>query len=237
MIIIPAVDLKNGKCVQLVQGEPGTEQVIIDNPDDVAMQWVQKGAKRLHIVDLDGALGSGENLNIVKKIIEKSEVPIQMGGGIRTMDDARALLDAGVSTVILGTMAIKNPEYIEQLSKEYGSERICVSLDSKENKVVTHGWTEFTDKSPVEYAKIFEQRGAGSILFTNVDVEGLLNGVDLKPVRELLNNLSIPVIYSGGITSLDDLKVLSQLGTDYVVIGSALYKGLINFEDTLQFQK
>ncbi|HIH35189.1 MAG TPA: 1-(5-phosphoribosyl)-5-[(5-phosphoribosylamino)methylideneamino]imidazole-4-carboxamide isomerase [Methanosphaera sp.] len=237
MIIIPAVDLKNGKCVQLVQGEPGTEQVIIDNPDDVAMQWVQKGAKRLHIVDLDGALGSGENLNIVKKIIEKSEVPIQMGGGIRTMDDARALLDAGVSTVILGTMAIKNPEYIEQLSKEYGSERICVSLDSKENKVVTHGWTEFTDKSPVEYAKIFEQKGAGSILFTNVDVEGLLNGVDLKPVRELLNNLSIPVIYSGGITSLDDLKVLSQLGTDYVVIGSALYKGLINFEDTLQFQK
>ncbi len=237
MIIIPAVDLKNGKCVQLVQGEPGTEQVIIDNPDDVAMQWVQKGAKRLHIVDLDGALGSGENLNIVKKIIEKSEVPIQMGGGIRTMDDARALLDAGVSTVILGTMAIKNPEYIEQLSKEYGSESICVSLDSKENKVVTHGWTEFTDKSPVEYAKIFEQKGAGSILFTNVDVEGLLNGVDLKPVRELLNNLSIPVIYSGGITSLDDLKVLSQLGTDYVVIGSALYKGLINFEDTLQFQK
>ncbi|HII08813.1 MAG TPA: 1-(5-phosphoribosyl)-5-[(5-phosphoribosylamino)methylideneamino]imidazole-4-carboxamide isomerase [Methanosphaera sp.] len=237
MIIIPAVDLKNGKCVQLVQGEPGTEQVIIDNPDEVAMQWVQKGAKRLHIVDLDGALGSGENLNIVKKIIEKSEVPIQMGGGIRTMDDARALLDAGVSTVILGTMAIKNPEYIEQLSKEYGSERICVSLDSKENKVVTHGWTEFTDKSPVEYAKIFEQNGAGSILFTNVDVEGLLNGVDLKPVRELLNNLSIPVIYSGGITSLDDLKVLSQLGTDYVVIGSALYKGLINFEDTLQFQK
>ncbi len=237
MIIIPAVDLKNGKCVQLVQGEPGTEQVIIDNPDEVAMQWVQKGAKRLHIVDLDGALGSGENLNIVKKIIEKSEVPIQMGGGIRTMDDARALLDAGVSTVILGTMAIKNPEYIEQLSKEYGSERICVSLDSKENKVVTHGWTEFTDKSPVEYAKIFEQKGAGSILFTNVDVEGLLNGVDLKPVRELLNNLSIPVIYSGGITSLDDLKVLSQLGTDYVVIGSALYKGLINFEDTLQFQK
>ncbi len=237
MIIIPAVDLKNGKCVQLVQGEPGTEQVIIDNPDEVAMQWVQKGAKRLHIVDLDGALGSGENLSIVKKIIEKSEVPIQMGGGIRTIEDARTLLQAGVSTVIIGTMAIKNPEYIEQLSEEYGSERICVSLDSKENRVVTHGWTEFTDKSPLEYAKIFEQKGAGSILFTNVDVEGLLNGVDLKPVRELLNNLSIPIIYSGGITSLDDLEVLSELGTDYVVIGSALYKGLINFEDTLKFQE
>jgi phosphoribosylformimino-5-aminoimidazole carboxamide ribotide isomerase len=237
MIIIPAVDLKNGKCVQLVQGEPGTEQVIIDNPEEVALQWVQKGAKRLHVVDLDGALGSGENLSIVKKIIEKSEVPIQMGGGIRTLDDAKRLLDAGISTVIIGTMAIKNPEYIEQLAEEYGSERICVSLDSKENKVVTHGWTEFTDKTPLEYAKIFEEKGAGFILFTNVDVEGLLNGIDLNPVKELLSNLSIPIIYSGGITSLDDLKVLSELETDYVVIGSALYKGLINFEDTLQFQQ
>lgn len=237
MIIIPAVDLKNGKCVQLVQGEPGTEQVIIDNPDEVAMNWIQKGAKRLHVVDLDGALGSGENLNIVKKIIEKSQVPVQMGGGIRTLDDAKKLLDAGITTVIIGTMAIKNPEYIEQLSEEYGSERICVSLDSKDNKVVTHGWTEFTDKSPLEYAKIFEEKGAGSILFTNVDVEGLLKGIDLKPVKELLSNLSIPIIYSGGITSLDDLKVLYDLGTDYVVIGSALYKGIINFEDTIQFQK
>ena len=237
MIIIPAVDLKNGKCVQLVQGEPGTEQVIIDNPDEVAMNWIQKGAKRLHVVDLDGALGSGENLNIVKKIIEKSQVPVQMGGGIRTLDDAKKLLDAGITTVIIGTMAIKNPEYIEQLSEEYGSERICVSLDTKDNKVVTHGWTEFTDKSPLEYAKIFEEKGAGSILFTNVDVEGLLKGIDLKPVKELLSNLSIPIIYSGGITSLDDLKVLYDLGTDYVVIGSALYKGVINFEDTIQFQK
>lgn len=219
----------------MVQGEPGTEQVVIDNPEEVALEWVQKGAKRLHVVDLDGALGSGENLSIVKKIIKKVEVPIQMGGGIRTLDDAKKLLDAGISTVIIGTMAIKNPEYIERLSEEYGSERICVSLDSKENKVVTHGWTEFTDKTPLEYAKIFEEKGAGSILFTNVDVEGLLSGIDLNPVKELLSNLSIPIIYSGGITSLDDLKVLSELGTDYVVIGSALYKGLINFEDTIQF--
>ncbi len=236
MIIIPAVDLKNGKCVQLVQGEPGTEQVIIDNPDEVAVQWVNKGAKRLHIVDLDGALGSGENIGIVKKIVEKSEVPIQMGGGIRTVEDAKKLLDAGISTVIIGTMAIKHPEYITQLSEEYGSEKICVSLDSKNNKVVTHGWTEFTDKTPVEYAKIFEEKGAGSILFTNVDVEGLLKGVDLKPVKELLSNINIPIIYSGGITSLEDLRVLSELGIDFVVIGSALYKGLINFEDTLKFQ-
>lgn len=236
MIIIPAVDLKNGKCVQLVQGEPGTEQVIIDNPDEVAIQWINKGAKRLHIVDLDGALGSGENLEIVKRIVEKSEVPVQMGGGIRTIDDAKKLLDAGVTTVIIGTMAIKNPECITELSDEYGSERICVSLDSKDNKVVTHGWQESTEKTPLEYAKIFEEKGAGLILFTNVDVEGLLNGVDLEPVKELISGINIPIIYSGGITSFDDLKLLSDLGTDYVVIGSALYKGLINFEDVLIFQ-
>lgn len=236
MIIIPAVDIKNGKCVQLVQGEPGTEQIVLENPAEVALQWENKGAKRLHIVDLDGALESGENLPIIEEIIEKTSQPIQMGGGIRTIDDAKKLLDAGIDTVIIGTMAIKNPDIIKELSDKYGSKRICVSLDSKDNKVVTHGWTEVTDKTPEEYAKIFEQKGAGSILFTNVDVEGLLNGINLKPIKNLLNSVSIPIIYSGGITSLDDLKVLSEIGTDYVVIGSALYKGLIDFEDALKYQ-
>lgn len=237
MIIIPAVDIKNGKCVQLVQGEPGTEQVVIENPAEVAKQWEQKGAKKLHIVDLDGALGSGRNLSIVKEIIEKTKSPIQLGGGIRSVSDAKKLLEIGVNTVIIGTMAIKNPEIIKELSSEYGCERICVSLDSKNNKVVTHGWKEFTDKTPIEYAKLFEKMGAGSILFTNVDVEGLLNGINLEPIKELLNNVSIPIIYSGGITSVDDLKVLSDIGVDFVVIGSALYKGLITLEDALKYQK
>lgn len=237
MIVIPAVDIKNGKCVQLVQGEPGTEQVVIDNPSDVALQWVNKGAKRIHVVDLDGALGSGENIHIVNEIIEKISVPIQMGGGIRSIKDAKNLLDAGISTVIIGTMAIDNPRVIQKLSDEYGSDRVCVSLDSKDNKVVTHGWTKSTNKTPVEYAKLFEEKGAGSILFTNVDVEGLLKGIDIKPMKDLLENVSIPIIYSGGITSLDDLKVLNEINTDYVVIGSALYKNLIDFEDTLQFQE
>lgn len=237
MIVIPAVDIKNGKCVQLVQGEPGTEQVVIDNPADVALQWVNKGAKRIHVVDLDGALGSGENIHIVNEIIEKVSVPIQMGGGIRSVKDAKKLLDAGISTVIIGTMAIDNPKIIQELSDEYGSDRVCVSLDSKDNKVVTHGWTKSTNKTPVEYARLFEEKGAGSILFTNVDVEGLLKGVDIKPMKDLLENVSIPIIYSGGVTSLDDLRVLNEINTDYVVIGSALYKNLIDFEDTLQFQE
>ncbi len=236
MIIIPAVDIKNSKCVQLVQGEPGTEQVIIDNPADVAVKWINKGAKRLHIVDLDGALGSGQNINIVKEIVEKSTVPTQMGGGIRTMDDACKLLDVGIDTVIIGTMAIENPDIIEELSNEYGKDRICVSLDSKDNRVVTHGWTKFTDKTPLEYARIFQDKGAGSILFTNVDVEGLLNGINLDIAENLISNIDIPVIYSGGITSIDDIKSLKQINTEYVVIGSALYKGLIEFEDLLEYQ-
>lgn len=236
MIIIPAVDIKNGKCVQLVQGEPGTEQIIIDNPADVAVDWIKKGAKRLHIVDLDGALGSGENINIVKEIVEKSTVPTQMGGGIRSIEDAKKLLDVGIDTVIIGTMAIENPEVITELSNQYSPERICVSLDSKNNKVVTHGWTKSTDKTPLEYAKLFEKMGAGSILFTNVDVEGLLNGINLEIAKELISNISIPVIYSGGITSYEDIEQLAQIDTEYVVIGSALYKGLIEFEDLIKYQ-
>jgi len=236
MIIIPAVDIKDGKCVQLVQGEPGTEQIIIDNPAEVALNWESKGAKRLHIIDLDGALGSGENIKIVEDIVSKTSLPTQMGGGIRSVDDAKRLLDVGIDVVIIGTMAIKNPDIITQLSDEYGSERICVSLDSKDNKVVTHGWTQSTDKTPLEYAKLFEQKGAGSILFTNVDVEGLLNGINIEPAKELISNINIPIIYSGGITSLDDLEVLKNIGTEYVVIGSAIYKGLIEFDDTLKYQ-
>lgn len=236
MIIIPAVDIKNGKCVQLVQGEPGTEQIELDNPAQIALNWQEKGAKRLHIVDLDGALGSGENIKIVQEIIQKTDVPIQMGGGIRSIDEAKRLLDIGIDVVIIGTMAIKNPEIIKELSDEYGSKRICVSLDSKDNKVVTHGWTKSTDKTPLEYAKLFEEYGAGSILFTNVDVEGLLGGVNMQPAEELISNTDIPIIYSGGITSIADLEKLKEINTDYVVIGSALYKGLINFEDALKIE-
>ena len=141
-----------------------------------------------------------------------------------------------IDTVIIGTMAIENPDIIEELSNEYGKDRICVSLDSKDNRVVTHGWTKFTDKTPLEYARIFQDKGAGSILFTNVDVEGLLNGINLDIAENLISNIDIPVIYSGGITSIDDIKSLKQINTEYVVIGSALYKGLIEFEDLLEYQ-
>jgi len=237
MLIIPAVDIKDGKCVQLVQGKPGTEQVIIENPAEVAKEWERKGASILHVINLDGAFGDKEkNIEVIKKIINSVSIPVQLGGGIRTKEDAVKLLRMGVDKVILGTMAIENPENVAELSNEFSSERIIVALDSKDSKVVVKGWTEKTEKSAPEFAKIFEKKGAGGILFTNVDYEGLLKGFDTSPLIELLDAVNIPIIYSGGVTSIEDIEKLSLTDTYGVVVGSALYKGRIDFEDTLKYQ-
>ncbi len=237
MYIIPAVDIKNGKCVQLVQGKPGTEQVIIDNPEEVAKNWEDKGAEILHVINLDGAFGeSSKNRNIIKKVIETVSVPVQLGGGIRTGNDASNLLDMGVEKVILGTMAVENPELVNKLSNEYGSDRIIVALDSKDSEVVVKGWTETTGKTASELGLLLQDKGAGGILFTNVDVEGLLSGFNIDPLLELLNTVNIPVIYSGGVSTLADIEKLSKTNTFGTVIGSALYKGMINFEEALKYQ-
>ena len=234
ILIIPAVDIKDGKCIQLVQGEPGTEQVIIENPHEVAKSWENRGASILHVIDLDGAFGDNKkNRDVIIKILSVLNIPVQIGGGIRTKEDAIHLLQMGVQKVILGTLAIKNPEIVKELSKEFGSERIIVALDSKDSKVVFKGWTEKTSTKASEYGKIFEELGAGSILFTNIDYEGLLNGFDINPLLELLKAVNIPVIYSGGITSIEDVKKVAKTDAAGVVIGSALYKGKINFEEAL----
>jgi len=234
MIIIPAVDIKNGKCVQLVQGQPGTEQVVIDNPVEVALSWQEKGARMLHLIDLDGAFGDNRrNQDVIASMVKELSIPIEMGGGIRSKNDAIKLLEAGVERVILGTLAIENPDVVAELSKEFGSERIMVALDSKDSLVVVRGWTEKTKKSVPEMGKIMEEAGAGSILFTNVDYEGLLEGFKVDPIVELLEAVKIPVVYAGGVSSLDDLKLLTKTDVWGVVIGSALYKGKIDFEEAL----
>ncbi|MEA4957960.1 1-(5-phosphoribosyl)-5-[(5-phosphoribosylamino)methylideneamino] imidazole-4-carboxamide isomerase [bioreactor metagenome] len=236
MLIMPAVDIKNGKCVQLVQGKPGTEQVIIDNPEKVAKNWEDNGAEIIHVIDLDGALETKDNLITVKKILKEVNVPIQLGGGIRSVEYAEKLLNLDIERLIIGTMAIQDPETITKLSKEYGSDRIMVSLDSKDSKVVIKGWKEKIDKTATDISKEFQEAGAGSILFTNVDVEGLLGGFDVKPAIELVNSVDIPIVYSGGITTLEDIKKLSTTGVKGLVIGSALYKNKINLIDALKLQ-
>ncbi|MBI5460546.1 1-(5-phosphoribosyl)-5-[(5-phosphoribosylamino)methylideneamino]imidazole-4-carboxamide isomerase [Methanobacterium sp.] len=236
MIIMPAVDIKNGKCVQLVQGKPGTEQIVLDNPAEVALEWEAKGANVLHVIDLGGALEEGGNIQVVEEILKNVSVPVQMGGGIRTMDDATHLLNIGVDRIILGTLAIKHPETVELLSREFGSERIMVALDSKDSKVVVRGWMEKTDQTAPQLGKIMENKGAGGILFTNVDHEGLLGGFRVEPLLELLESVDIPVVYSGGVSTLEDVATLSQTDAYGVVIGSALYKGTINLEDALAYE-
>lgn len=234
MIIIPAVDIKNGKCVQLVQGKPGTEQVEIDNPVEVALSWQNMGAKMLHLIDLDGAFGDNRrNQEVIKGMVQELSIPIEMGGGIRSKKDATKLLETGVERVILGTLAIENPDVVGDLSKEFGSERIMVALDSKDSLVVVRGWTEKTQRSVPEMGKIMEDTGAGSILFTNVDYEGLLEGFNIEPLNELLKAVNIPVVYAGGVSSIEDLKILSSTQVYGVVIGSALYKGKIDFTEAL----
>lgn len=236
MLIIPAVDIKNGKCVQLIQGKPGTEQVVLENPHKIAKSWENKGANTLHIIDLDGALGTQDNTSIVKKIVEIIDVPIQMGGGIRDINYAKKLLDIGIDRIIIGTMAIKEPENIKKLSDEYGEERIMVSLDSKDGEVVIKGWTEKTNKSATEFAQFLEEYGAGSILFTNVDYEGLLKGFNEQPVIDLVNSVNIPVVYSGGISTIKDIEKLQNTGVKGIVVGSAIYKGAIDFKEALKYE-
>lgn len=236
MLIMPAVDIKNGKCVQLVQGEPGTEMVQIENPEKVAKKWEDMGAETVHVIDLDGTIHGNNSFPVIKNILKELSVPIQLGGGIRSIEYAKQLLDLDIERIIIGTMGIEHPEIIEELSKEYGSDRIMISLDSKDNKVVIKGWQEKIDKSPSELSQEFKEHGAGSILFTNVDVEGLLGGFYTDPVVELKNSVDIPIVYSGGVTNIEDIKKLNETGVEGIVIGSALYKNKIDLKEALKYQ-
>ena len=212
--IIPAVDMKNGKCVQLVQGVPGSEIISLDDPFSVALDWVDKGAKTLHLVDLDGAIeGKRKNAPTVEKIVKACKgkgISIQVGGGIRNFEDAAALLKLGVTRVILGTAALQNPELVKLLADAFGKEFITVALDAKNGKISIKGWTEECTQTPVEMGKKFEELGAGSLLFTNIDTEGLMQGVNPIPTKELVESVSIPVIASGGVSTLKDLKILKK---------------------------
>ena len=236
--VIPAVDMKKGKCVQLVQGVPGSELVSLDDPVEAALDWVRQGAETLHLVDLDGAIeGRRVNSLIIEKIVEacrEKAVEIQVGGGIRSFEDAAGLLDLGVSRVILGTAALQDPELVRRLSGAYGSERVTVALDAKNGKVSIKGWTEESEYTPVEMGRDFEALGAGSLLFTNIDSEGLLQGVNPGPTEELVKSVGIPVIASGGVSSLEDLRTLKKIGASGVVVGSALYTGRFTLGEAIE---
>jgi phosphoribosylformimino-5-aminoimidazole carboxamide ribotide isomerase len=233
--LFPAVDLRGGKCVQLVGGVPGTEVVALDNPLSQAKRWVAKGADHLHIIDLDGAiLGKRINAPILKEIVQKLDLFIQVGGGIRSQEDAQSLLELGVDRVILGTAALEKPGIVEDLAGLYGSSRIMVALDVKRGCVTSEGWQRVLNKNALELGKLFEGLGAGSILFTNIDVEGQQRGIDITPTKQLVLSVKIPVIAAGGVTTINDILSLKAAGAGGAVVGTAIYTGKLNFSEALK---
>ncbi|RCU47283.1 1-(5-phosphoribosyl)-5-[(5-phosphoribosylamino)methylideneamino] imidazole-4-carboxamide isomerase [Haloplanus salinus] len=230
--VIPAVDMQDGEVVQLVQGERGTETRYGD-PVEAAERWVEAGARTLHLVDLDGAFeGERANASAVEAIVDAVDVPIQLGGGIRTAADARSLLDRGVDRVILGTAAVEDPDIVAEISdRRPGS--VVVSLDAKGDEVVVSGWTEGTGLDPVEAAARYEALGAGGILFTDVDVEGQLAGVRAERIDRLADAVSIPVIASGGVATLSDVRACREAGAAAVVVGTALYEGAFSLAEAM----
>ena len=231
----PAVDLRGGKCVQLVGGVPGTEVVALDNLLFQAERWVAEGADHLHIIDLDGAiLGKRINAPILSRMVKKLDLFIQVGGGIRSEEDVSKILDMGVDRAILGTAALKEPDMISRLADRHGSERIMVALDVKKGDVTTEGWQRQMGRKAVELGRLFEEKGAGSILFTNIDVEGQQKGIDLGPTRDLISAVGIPVIAAGGVTEIEDVLALREAGAAGAVAGTAIYTGKLSVRETLE---
>jgi phosphoribosylformimino-5-aminoimidazole carboxamide ribotide isomerase len=227
--VIPAVDMQDGQVVQLVGGERGTEKTYGD-PVEAAERWVEAGAQTLHLVDLDGAFdGERANADAIDAIHAAVGVDTQLGGGIRTAEDATGLLFRGLDRVILGTAAVENPDIVSEISEEYPG-TVMVSLDAKDGEVVVSGWTEGTGLDPAEAAARYEELGAGAILFTDVDVEGQLAGVRTEPVRRIVEAVDIPVVASGGVATIDDIRALKDAGAAAVVVGSALYEGQFTLE-------
>lgn len=230
--VIPAVDVQDGTVVQLVGGERGTGTQY-GEPADAARRWVNAGARRLHLIDLDGAFeGRRENADAIEAIVGAVDIPVQLGGGIRTREDALGLLERGVDAIILGTAALERPSLVAEIADEY-SEGVIVSLDAKGGEVVVKGWTEGTGIAPHEAARKYEEHGAAGILFTDVEVEGQLAGVRQDQVSTLVDAVSIPVIASGGVSSIEDLRSLRDAGASAAVVGTALYEGKFTLEEAL----
>ncbi|KGG18850.1 Phosphoribosylformimino-5-aminoimidazole carboxamide ribotide isomerase [Prochlorococcus marinus str. SS51] len=238
--IIPAIDLLKGSCVRLVQGDYNEVTEFNDNPSQQALLWQTLGAKRLHLVDLDGAK-TGEPLNdsAIRKIKEKLSIPIQIGGGIRTIQRAEDLIELGVDRVILGTIAIENPNIIEKLSEKHPN-KIVVGIDAKEGKVATRGWTNNCEMDATELVKRFSQTNIAAIICTDISTDGTLMGPNLDFLRELALISTVPLIASGGIGSISDILSilpLEQNGINGLIIGRALYDGAFDLAEALKVVK
>jgi phosphoribosylformimino-5-aminoimidazole carboxamide ribotide isomerase len=231
--IIPAIDLRDGKCVRLYQGNYNQETVFSEDPLDTALKWQSMGAPRLHVVDLDGA-ASGEirNLEIIKNIAKAILIPVEMGGGIRDLATIKSLLKDGIERVILGTAAVEDPALVIEACR-YFRESIAVSIDARDGVVATHGWAKVTTRSAVALAKTMAQVGVARFIYTDINRDGTLTEPNFSAISELIEALDLPVIAAGGIASLNHLKMLQKLGAEGAIIGRAIYTGDINLKQAL----
>ena len=235
MLLIPAIDIKEGKCVRLRQGLMEDSTVFSDSPLAMADKWVELGAKRIHLVDLDGAFaGKPANADVINAIAEKHpNVPIQIGGGIRDEKTIQAYIDAGVQYVIIGTRAANEPEFISEIASEYG-QNLIIGLDAKDGIVAVDGWAKLTKHNVVDLAKRFENDGVQAIIYTDIARDGMMQGVNLEATKHLAESANIPIIASGGVTNMTDLIELQKIessGISGVITGRAIYEGTLDFAE------
>ena len=233
MLILPAIDLRDGKCVNLVQGKAGQETIFSDHPVKMAMQWQDGGAEYLHLVDLDGAFSAeSDNLHIVKEIVEIVQIPVQLGGGIRSMERLESVLSLGVTRAILGTAALKNPSLVKAACREHGS-RIAVGIDARDGMVATEGWLDISEKPALTFAKEMEDYGVQTIIYTDIKSDGMLQGPNLETTEAIANTVAVDVVGSGGITSIEDLQALKAIGVYGAIVGRALYTGALDLKTAI----
>jgi phosphoribosylformimino-5-aminoimidazole carboxamide ribotide isomerase len=233
MLLIPAIDLKDGKCVRLRQGRMDEDTVYSDDPVAMAEHWVEAGARRLHIVDLNGAIqGRPVNIQIIRRIAERlPKVPIQVGGGIRNEDTIQTYLDAGVSYTIIGTRAVTAPHFVADMCMEFPG-HIIVGLDIRDGKLAIEGWSKLSHNNVVDLAHRLEQEGVAAFIHTDISRDGMMNGVNIEATVSLARTLAIPVFASGGITSLNDIRALCEVaheGIEGAITGRAIYEGTLDF--------
>lgn len=239
MIVIPAIDLKQGQCVRLRQGNMEQSTVFSDDPVEMAGKWLSLGARRLHVVDLDGAFaGEPVNADVVEAICNAyPDLPVQVGGGIRAIETVEAYLAAGVCYVIIGTQAVRKPEFVSELCVEF-PDRVIVGIDAKNGMVAVSGWAEKSDKTAKTLAMQFEDEGVSAIVYTDISRDGMMQGVNVEATEALASSVSIPVIASGGVTSLEDIKKLAAVsasGIEGVITGRAIYEGTIDLSEAQQW--
>jgi phosphoribosylformimino-5-aminoimidazole carboxamide ribotide isomerase len=234
MDIIPAIDLRNGKCVRLYQGDYSRETVFNENPLDVALQWQSLGAPRIHIVDLDGAAaGEVVNLDIIETIASAVQVPVQLGGGIRSLETIIAVLKLGIDRVILGTVAVENPGLVEEACRKY-AESIIVSIDARDGQVSTRGWLKESRLRAIDLAEEMKKLGVLRLIYTDIERDGTLSGPNYRALSELVTGIDLPVIAAGGISSIENLEHLKKIGVEGAIIGQALYTGNIDLKQALR---